>query len=398
MLVEIKPEMLRWARERAGMGLRALIKKFPKAEAWERGETRPTLKQVERLAKATHTPVGYLFLQEPPTEHIPIPDFRTIAGNENMRPSPDLLDTVYICQQRQEWYREFARSMGEPPLPFAGSARLSDNIETTAANIRHELGFDLEERRKVPTWTEALRRFIEQADALGMLVMVSGVVGSNNKRKLDPMEFRGFALADNLAPLVFINGSDTKAAQMFTLAHELAHIWLGQSALSDAQAGWIPEENIEQWCNRVAAELLVPLAVLQAEYQKENPLQDEIDRLARRFKVSSLVILRRIHDAGGLTKEQLWFEYEKQLKKLRAIPKGSGGDFYLTLGARASKRFARALVVSTLEGRSSFTEAFRLLGFKKMATFQDLGHSLMDAEVMRFKNINDLSTFRRYQN
>jgi Zn-dependent peptidase ImmA (M78 family) len=206
--------------------------------------------------------------------------------------------------------------------------------------------------------------------------MVSGVVGSNNRRKLDPEEFRGFALSDALAPLVFINGADTKAAQMFTLAHELAHVWLGQSALSDVGPVSSPSHQVEIWCNRVAAELLVPIAVLKAEYQRGNPLREELDRLARRFKVSTLVILRRIHDAGGLTREQLLDAYARELARLRAMPKGGGGDFYLTLGARASKRFARALVISTLEGRSSFTEAFRLLGLKKMATFQDLGHSL----------------------
>ncbi|TAL41007.1 MAG: ImmA/IrrE family metallo-endopeptidase, partial [Methylovulum sp.] len=169
---------------------------------------------------------------------------------------------------------------------------------------------------------------------------------------------------------------DTKAAQMFTLAHELAHIWLGQSAVSDAQASLVPEHQVERWCNQVAAELLVPLEVFRDEYDPHAGLGNETLRLARRFKVSTLVILRRIHDIGGLTREQLWEAYEAELQRLRALPKGSGGDFYLTLGARASKRFARALVVSTLEGRSSFTEAFRLLGFKKMATFRDLGRSL----------------------
>jgi Zn-dependent peptidase ImmA (M78 family) len=199
---------------------------------------------------------------------------------------------------------------------------------------------------------------------------------NNNRRGLDPDEFRGFAMADELAPLVFVNGADTKAAQMFTLAHELAHLWLGKSAVSDAQASWIPENQVESWCNRVAAELLVPLVILRDEYHKGTELRTEVARLSHRFKVSSLVILRRIHDAGGLTREQLWQAYHEELERLRAIPRGSGGNFYLTQAARVSKRFARALVVSTLEGRSSFTEAFRLLGFKKMATFRDLGHSL----------------------
>ncbi len=374
--VPVKPAMLRWARERAGESAARLQERIPHLDLWERGEASPTLKQLEGFAKATHTPIGYLFLQEPPVERVPIPDFRTL-GNERLdHPSPDLLDTIYACQQRQDWFRDFARSTGEEALPFVGSARLASDVEATAAVIRHSLGFDLEERRRIPNWTDALRRFIQQADALGVLVMVSGVVGSNNRRRLDPEEFRGFALADRFAPLVFINGADTKAAQMFTLAHELAHIWLGQSALSDVGPISSPSQDVEAWCNRVAAELLVPLAILRDEYQSRAELRVELDRLARRFKVSTLVILRRIYDAGRLTREQLWPAYRAELGRLKSIMKGTGGDFYLTLGARVSKRFARALVTSTLEGQTSFTEAFRMLGVKRMASFQELGHSL----------------------
>jgi transcriptional regulator with XRE-family HTH domain len=266
MRVQVRPELLRWARERAGFSLEALAHRIPQLPAWERGEARPTLKQVEKFAKATHAPVGYLFLAEPPIESVPIPDFRTLSNVRVSRPSPDLLETVYICQQRQDWYRDFARSEGEVRLQFVGSADLSSDIGGTAARMRTALGFNVEERRRMPTWTDALRRFIEQADLLGVLVMISGVVGSNNRRKLDPDEFRGFALSDELAPLVFINGADTKAAQMFTLAHELAHIWLGQSALSDVEPASMPEHRVEIWCNQVAAELLVPIDVLRREY------------------------------------------------------------------------------------------------------------------------------------
>ena len=374
--IEVRPELLRWARERAGLSTEVLRRRFPKLAAWERRTAQPTLKQLENFAKATFTPVGFLFLDAPPVERVPIPDFRTIGNTRIDHPTPDLLDTIYLCQQRQEWYRDFARTMGEAPLNVIGSARLTDDVVTSAAAMRQALGFDLEEWRRLPTWTETLRRFIEQADVLGILVMVSGVVGSNNRRRLDPDEFRGFALADSLAPLIFINGADTKAAQMFTLAHELAHVWLGQSAVSDAQAIQVPDNNVERWSNQVAAELLVPLTALRDEYNPRADLQDEAERLARRFKVSTLVIFRRMHDAGGLTREQMWEAYQDEVARLRDIPRGSGGDFYLTLGARASKTFARALVTSTLEGRMSFTEAFRLLGFKKMATFREVGRSL----------------------
>ena len=374
--VDVQPELLRWARQRAGLGLDALAGRFAKLPAWERGEIRPTLKQLERFAKATFTPVGYLFFHEPPVERVPIPDFRTVADTRLDRPSANLLDIVYLCQQRQDWYREFMRSTGGEPVNFVGSARPEHDISEVAARIRRCLRFDVAERRRIPTWTDALRRFIRQADALGVLLMVSGVVGSNTQRSLDPREFRGFALADPIAPLIFINGKDTKAAQMFTLAHELAHLWLGSSGVSDAEAVEIGGEETERWCNRVAAELLVPLHLLQAEYASGSPLRDELERLARCFKVSTLVILRRIHDAGLLTRQAFRSAYAAEVDRLGALPGGKGGDFYLTLGARVSQRFARAIVSSTLEGQTSFSESFRLLGFRKMATFSTLANNL----------------------
>ena len=373
--VTVKPEILRWARERADRSVESLRVRFPKYEQWERGEAAPTLKQLEAFAKATHVPVGYLFLPQPPEERIPIPDLRTVANRGLEQPSPNLLDTIYLCQQRQVWYRDYARSMGDRTQGFVGSVRRNAPVEQVAERMRRALEFDLEARRECATWTEALRLFIEQADDLGVLVMCSGVVGSNNQRTLDTEEFRGFALVDDYAPLVFINGADTKAAQMFTLAHELAHIWLGESALSDVTPASTPTQQIEIWCNRVAAEFLVPLELFKQELPRQEPLA-EVPRLARRFKVSTLVILRRILDAKRVDRETFQRAYDEELARLRACAKSRGGDFYLTLGARASKRFARALVVSTLEGQSSFTEAFRLLGLRKMETFRDLGQSL----------------------
>lgn len=374
--VAIKPKLLRWAYKRAGFELGDLEHKFPRLLAWESEEARPTLKQVEAFAKATYTPVGYLFLQEPPVEKVPIPDFRAMANARIAHPSPDLLETIYVCQQRQEWFRDYARSIGEKPLGFVGSAGVQNEVVSTAAQIRSALHFDVNERRRMPTWTDALRDFIEQADGLGILVMCNGVVHNNNHRHLDPEEFRGFAMADDLAPLVFINGADTKAAQMFTLAHELAHIWLGQSAVSDTQPAIVPDQEVERWCNRVAAELLVPLELMKQEYDARTDLPNEINRLARRFKVSTLVVLRRIHDVGGLTRQEFWDAYDAEVERLRAIPRGTGGNFYLTQAARVSKRFAAALVTSTLEGHTLFNDAFRMLGFSKQATFKELGRSL----------------------
>ena len=374
--VSVKPQMLQWARERAGVGVDALLHRFPKLLEWEHGELKPTLKQLESFAKATHAPIGYFFLSKPPVEQIPIPDFRTINNQQVTQASPNLLDTLYLCQQRQAWYKDYMRNNHEDSLAFIGSANINDPIEQTAEKIRHQLGFDLEVRRAFSTWTDVLRHFISQADDMGVMVMCSGVVLNNNKRRLDPQEFRGFAMVDQQAPLVFINGSDSKAAQMFTLAHELAHLWLGESALSNADAMYLPEHKIERWCNQVAAELLVPIRVLRQEYDSGNALSDEATRLARRFKVSTLVIMRRIYDAGFISQGEFKKAYDQELQRLLAISKGSGGNFYLTQTARVSKRFARALIESTLEGQTLYRDAFKMLGVKKQETFNELGRNL----------------------
>ena len=372
----VKPELLRWARERAGMEVEALERRFPKYPEWERGALLPTLKQVEKLANATHAPVGYFFLAEPPEESLPIPDLRTVGSLPLGGPSPNLLSTIYLCQQRQEWYWEFARAEGETPLPFIGSETTASGVERVAARIRDLLNLDLATQAALPTWSEALRRFIETADALGVLVMVNGIVGNNTHRRLDPNEFRGFTLVDDLAPLVFINGADTKAAQMFTLAHELAHLWLGESALSDSGPNSVPSHRVEAWCNRVAAEVLVPLSILRQEFRANEDLPAALARLARRFKVSSLVLLRRIHDLDALGDTAFRSAYRGEQERLLAVARTSGGNFYPTLRTRVGRRFGHALMTSTLGGRTSFSESFRLLGIKSTAALQDFADSL----------------------
>lgn len=377
--IAVSSDMLRWARDRARLDVLALTARFPKLEAWEAGELQPTLKQLGDYARATHAPIGFFFLPTPPVEPVPIPDFRTMADRAIASPSPNLLDTVYACQERQAWYRDFALIDGQPPLPFVGALNANSAPVQAAEQIRHTLGFDVDARRDCRTWAEALRLFIEQAERIGVMVMVSGVVLNNNYRHLDPQEFRGFALADDRAPLVFINGADSKAAQMFTLAHELAHLWLGQSALSDVSAGETSDNVIETWCNQVSAELLVPMEVFLGELINDEPVRDTLNRLARRFKVSSLVVLRRLADAGRLDRNAFFRAYREELEHLRnldAAAPGGGGDFYRTTASRVSKRFARALVESTLEGRTLYRDAFRMLGIAKTSTFNEFGRSL----------------------
>ena len=374
--VEVAPSLYGWSSERSSVDVDELHRRFPKLAEWEAGDRRPTLKQLEGFARATKTPVGYFFMSEPPEDAVPIPDMRTIGDRGVASPSPDLLDTIYQCQQRQDWYRDYARSIGLDPVPHVGSLTTAAPAEDAAAAITAALSFSVEQRGA--NWSAAFARPRDRAEACGILVMVSGVVGSNTHRPLDPEEFRGFALADPVAPVVFVNGADTKAAQIFTLAHELAHIWLGETALSDPDLGAQATNTVERWCNLVAAEVLVPVEALRSDFAADADLTQELERLARRYRSSTLVVLRRIHEAGLLDwsdyRQAYWAEHDRVLALVGAG--GDGGNFYNTQPTRVSKLFARSVIASTLEGQTLYADAFRMLGFRKLATFNQLGERL----------------------
>src|SRR5262245_58513739 len=211
MRVEVRPELIRWARERAGFDVSDLAPRFRQLPAWERGEKHPTFKQLEAFANATRTPFGFLFLPEPPPEPLPIPDFRTVKDRP-ARPSPDLLDTIYSMQRRQDWLRE-ERIEGEAdPLEFVGNAHLSDEPTAVGQEMRRAVGLDDGWAGEVPTWQEAVSELRRRIEALGVMAVINGIVGNNTHRKLDVDEFRGFALTDRYAPLIFVNGADAKSA------------------------------------------------------------------------------------------------------------------------------------------------------------------------------------------
>lgn len=378
--VDVAPALLRWAVERAGWDEETTARRAPQFTKWVRGETRPTLKQLETFAKNTHAPFGFLFLPEPPDEPLPIPDMRTIGNVGVLRPSVDLLDTIYLCQRRQDWYRDYASDNGAEPLDFVGSATLDTPPARVAGDIAERLDFGVEERQKLSGNEKVRRGLIDRIENIGVLVMVNGVVGADTHRKLDPAEFRGFALSDPLAPLIFVNGADAKAAQLFTLVHELAHIWLGRSALSEAAMDSREGRTEEQWCNSVAAEVLLPLNDLRSDYGGQVTVE-ELERLAKRYKVSTLVVLKRIFDAGFLTWDEYTERYRGEYERVMSLVKdkngdSGGGNYYKTQPLRLSRQFAKAVISSTREGSTSYREAYQLLGTKKHATFEGLAEEL----------------------
>ncbi len=372
----VNPELLRWARERAGVAQEDLVAKFNKLPDWESGDIQPTLKQMEKFARAVHLPFGYLFLTEPPDERLPIADFRMVSDNGNTRPSPNLLDTLYAMQRRQGWLREHLIENDAEPLSFAGSARLTDAPNNVGREMRRTLGLEEGWAAGVSTWEHAvndLRRMIEN---LGVMAMINGVVGNNTHRRLKVAEFRGFALSDRYAPLIFVNGADAKSAQMFTLAHELAHIWLGEGGLSGFEKLLPGGTDIEEWCNQAAAELLVPAQELREHWMQVRREQHPFEGVARSFKVSPLVAARRAMDLKLIGRNDFFDFYERQSKsEQRGGANSSGGDFYNNQNARVGKFFATHVIRAAMAGQIGFREAYELTGLRG-GTFQDYAQRL----------------------
>lgn len=388
MITTFNPKVLEWARKRAGLDEATLAKKVlgrPEAadevKQWEEtGEL--TFHQAELLAQKTYTPFGYLFLDQPPREELPIKDFRTPQGQGIRKPSPALLDVIYQCQLRQAWYREYLISNGAEPLDFVGKASPQTPVEVTARAIAERIKIGSRISTKVQSWRENLTLHFEAAEEAGILVMRNGVVGNNNRRKLSRDEFRGFALSDEYAPLVFINTRDANAAQLFTFVHEIAHIWIGESAVSNPIRTYAEANNLERYCNAVAAEVLIPLAQIQRRWTATQDPEREIRKFANLYKVSTLVASRRAKDAGFITTTEFnqfyEAEVERYLKSSAATEERkseSSGNFHNSLKARAGDRFCRALIANTLEGKTQYTEAFNLLNLRNTKSFESFARA-----------------------
>lgn len=371
----ITPKVLEWARKRYNLTREAVAKTLnvspTKVAAWETGHARPTFHQAERLAHRLKVPFGYLYLSHPPIESLPLPDLRTKTGMPPREPSPNFLAALHDAQRKQQWYREEMEAEGIPPLPFVGRFSTDDIVMAIAADIQNTLGINGDMRRNARTWEDFMRDLARKAEDVGILVLRTGVVEGDNNRKLDADEFRGFAIADDLAPLIFVNGEDWVSAQIFTLAHELAHLWINKSGISNPNyrlraAG--QDNPIERLCNRIAADVLVPQEDFLRLWQEPGNIQ----ALAARYRVSKFTVLRQAFDLGKLEQDTYWELYDLERERDLPKPTGKGGDFYNSLLSRNSRIFTAALMVAIAEGRASQLDAANLLHLHKDETFQTL--------------------------
>ena len=370
--------------------------KFANWDRWLTEEERPGFSEVEAIADFTHVPVGYLFLSEPPQEELPIPDFRAGRGPD-VAPSGDLLETIYLNQRRQGWYEDYLTEFGDAdPLPFVGSARHA-SVERAADMIRKELNYGIEVRLRMRSIDEVRTHLIESFEALGGLVVLNSIVENNTHRPLDIDEFRGFTLHSVTAPLVFVNVRDTKRGQVFSLLHEFAHVWRGESGVS---AGGEPlrghSDRVERWCDAVAAEIAAPVADLRSQFDSGIGLAEELERLADRYRCSALVVLIRLRDTGLVGREGFQNIYDAEVDRLRKaaerIPRGGGGDFYNNQPFRVGRTLSRAIIRDTMHGSTSMTEALRLLSFKRAPMFDE--YAILLGLRPRFRLLRVSSTCR----
>ena len=372
----ITPHVLSWARKRAQFSTDAAahrVKVRPEQFlAWEEGKKRPTFRQAKILAKAFHVPFGYFFLPAPPKQEPDIPDLRTVGNRTMPGFSPDFLDLYNDILRKQDWFREYRVQEGAQPLPFIGKYSATDDYRMVAEDIRQALSVD-EARSSARNWEQFITCLIEQAEDAGILVMRNSIVGSNTHRPLSVDEFRGFALSDPVAPLIFINSRDAKSAQIFTLAHELVHLWIGQSGVSNPLLNKEKKgkrgKKVESFCNRTAAEVLVPETQFLADWDNEIPAQDNIALLAQQYRVSQLVIARRGYDLNVLSYDVLQDFYRQAVqydqKKKDKLAESAGGPKYETMRKFTNgKLFSQAVAAAALEGRLLLRDAGSLLGIK----------------------------------
>lgn len=362
--VNIQPTIISWAmsqtdEDKLGAKLLSNIKQ------WLDGTKTPTFNQIEEFSRKANIPLGYFFLQTPPIENIELLEYRTIDSVELANPSRDLIDTINEMERVQDWMKQYRQDTGFDALRFVGCLKGQKEPEYIAECIRKELDLELKWYDKCENLRDSFNYIRGQLDESGVLVMLNGIVGKNTHRVLNIEEFRAFVMVDEWAPLIFINNADSQGAKLFSLFHEIAHIWLGEDDLYNDRRNSNNIKPLEVLCNAVASELMVPLEVFVKEWNSisEKDKQEKIKLLAKNFKCSESVIARKALDIDKIDKQLYDDIVEEAIEAYKTMKenKGTGGgDYYNTAKNRLDRYFVRALCESITSGRTTFTEAYRL--------------------------------------
>jgi Zn-dependent peptidase ImmA (M78 family) len=359
--VDINNNLLIWAIERAGINIDEVSRTIPSFSSWLLGKKKPTVKQLEKFAQKVHIPFGYLFLENPPEEKLPIPFFRTVNSQEH-KTNLNIYDSVLILQQRQSWLTDYLKENNYLQLNFVGKFSSNPDINDVVNDIRTTLKINEDWAKEFSTWENAKDHLTQLIEDAGIITNFSSIVGNNTHRNIKVDDCRGFVLVDDYAPFMFINSADSKSAQMFTMAHELAHIWIGKSAGFDFRQLQPANNQTEVLCDKIAAEFLVPAKSIEDSWQTVK----DISQLARYFKVSQIVIARRLLDLGKITKNEFITYYDNYINQdfARSGSREGGGDFYKTQRKRLSVRFLSFVNQAVKENKLLIRDAYNLTNLK----------------------------------
>ena len=370
--VKVKPEVFYWVQSQVNMeNLKQSLK--DKFGQWLIGEQDPTFRQIEDLSRATHIPLGYFFLNAPPVENNELIEFRTVDSLELANPSRDLIDTINDMEKIQDWMKDYLKEQSFERLSYVGSQKENSNISHVADNIREILEIQKDWYKESADAWSSFKIIREKLQNIGVIVMMNGIVGSNTHRVLNIDEFRAFTLVDELAPLIFINAQDSYSARLFSLFHEVVHVWYGTNSLFNDKY-CILNQN-ERKCNNIAAELIIPndLFIKSWELAEGEDKQEIIKGISNEFKCGMTVVARRALDNGFISPDEYkeFADIARQLFYEKKRTGKSGGNYYNTALTRIDKRLLIALNNSAYEGKTAFTDVYRLTKTTR-TTFENL--------------------------
>lgn len=358
----INQAMLSWAIDKSQLSTTAIAQKLGQSEEkltkWETGLEKPTFTQAQKLAALLKVPFGYFFLNQPPEEQLPIPDLRTIADRDLQKPSQDLRDIIYQVIKKQSWYIDYLKENDAEPLSYVGKFNIKSDIRVVANDMRQTIKVPLPTSGSAEEYFSKLLNGIENT---GVLVMRAGIVGNNTRRKLLVTEFRGFAITDQYAPVIFINSSDAPSARLFTLLHELVHIWIGASGISSISTSEKRQEEV--YCNYVAAEFLVPGERIRELWSTNDNVDINLGKVTKEFHVSKIAAARKALQEKLISEDVYWQVYNTDRRIfLDKNSESDGGNFYNAAIVKNSKPFSKAIVREALRGKLLIRDAGQLLG------------------------------------
>ena len=376
MKAKVTPNLMRWAREQAGLSISEAAEKIKRSlediVAWEDGEDQPSIAQARKAAEVYKRPFAVLYLDDPPEDFVTLQDFRRLPETVPKKFSPELSYLIRISRHRQEWARDYLLSEGYEGLPFVGSSSIKEPPESISLDIRKSLNLTPKMQINSPTRYHALRLWMDSAERAGVFIF--------RQRKVPLAEARGFAISDDIAPFIFLNSNDSKSGQLFTLVHELAHLWLGISAISNMEyrGRYVDEDarNIEITCNKIATNAILDDRLFIEEWGRRDSLtsvEESIEYIAAHFCVSEEVVARRLLDKKIIGREHYlslrddytkrWMEF-KERERLKMKNSEGGPSYYVTSAASIGYAFTQIVVSGYLSGSISGRDASSVLNVK----------------------------------